>query len=321
LQDTSSKFIFGNLFFGNSFARKQETQARLSMPLNREFIGREYPSTSAAVTLEALQKYARAYNDDNPRYFDPSAPGGIVAPPMFGVAVMWMSVVGAVSDPKLGADLLRLLHAEQDMEFIAPLRPGDEITTVAKVASIEARPGGEAMALELNSRSGAGAPVLRTLFGIFIRAARRDRGAAGRTERPVSPSGDPILTVEQGIDSDQAFRYAEASGDRNPIHVDENVAKMAGLPGIVVHGLCTMAFASRVMIDGLCAGDPVRLKRLRVQFSRPVFPGQSITTKVWPITTKVWAEGERVGRSAYAFETYNPEGMAVIRSGIAEIAP
>ena len=48
-----------------------------------------------------------------------------------------------------------------------------------------------------------------------------------------------------------------------------------------MHGLCTMAFASKVMIDGPCAGDPVRLKRLRVQFSRPVFPGQRITTKVW----------------------------------------
>ena len=69
------------------------------MPLNREFIGREYPPLSATVMLEALQSYARAYNDDNPRYFDPSAPGGIVAPPMFGVAVTWMSVVGAVGDP------------------------------------------------------------------------------------------------------------------------------------------------------------------------------------------------------------------------------
>jgi acyl dehydratase len=289
-------------------------KARLSMPLNREFVGHEYPATSATVTLEALQKYARAYNDDNPRYFDPSAPGGIIAPPMFGVVVTWMSVVGAVGDPELGADLLRLLHAEQDMEFFAPLRPGDEITSVAKVASIEARPGGEAMALELSSRNREGAPVLRTLFGIFIRAARRDRGAAGRSERPVSPSGDPILTVEQAIDRDQTFRYAEASGDRNPIHLEETVAKMAGLPGIVVHGLCTMAFASKVMIDGLCAGDPVRLKRLRVQFSRPVFPGQTITTKVW-------SDGERGGRSAYAFETYNPDGLAVIRSGIAEIAP
>lgn len=284
------------------------------MPLNREFIGREYPPTSATVTLEALQKYARAYNDDNPRYFDPSAPGAIVAPPMFGVAVTWMSVVGAVGDPRLGADLLRLLHAEQDMEFLSPLHPGDEITTVAKVGSIEARPGGEAMALELNSRNRAGAPVLRTLFGIFIRAARRDRSAAGRTERPASPSGAPLLSVAQTIDRDQTFRYAEASGDRNPIHVDENVAKMAGLPGIVVHGLCTMAFASKVIVDGLCGGDPARLKRLRVQFSRPVFPGQSIATRVW-------ADGERAGRRAYAFETYNPEGMAVIRGGIAEIAP
>jgi len=284
------------------------------MPLNREFIGREYPPLSATVTLEALQKYARAYNDDNPRYFDPSAAGGIVAPPMYGVVVTWMSVVGAVGDPALGADLLRLLHAEQDMEFIAPLRPGDEITTIARVASIEARPGGEAMTLELDSRNHAGDPVLRTLFGIFIRAARRDRSAAGRAERPAAPSGDPILSTGQTIDRDQTFRYAEASGDRNPIHVDENVAKMAGLPGIVVHGLCTMAFTSKVMIDGLCAGDPVRLKRLRVQFSRPVLPGQSITTRVW-------ADGERKGRRAYAFETYNPEGMAVIRAGIAEIAP
>src|SRR6202035_4123730 len=217
-------------------------------------------------------------------------------------AVTWMSVVGAVGDPELGADLLRLLHAEQDMEFIAPLRPGDEITTVAKVASIEARPGGEAMTLELNARNRADAPVLRTLFGILIRAARRDRAAAGRAERPVSPPGAPMLTVEQTIDRDQTFRYAEASGDRNPIHVDENVAKMAGLPGIVVHGLCTMAFASKVMIDGLCGGDPVQLKRLRVQFSRPVFPGQSITTRVW-------ASGERAGRRAYAFGTYNPAAM------------
>ena len=206
------------------------------------------------------------------------------------------------------------------MEFIAPLRPGDEITTVARVASIEARPGGEAMSLELNSRNRAGAPVLRTLFGIFIRAARRDRSAAGRTERPVPPSGDPMFSVEQTIDRDQTFRYAEASGDRNPIHVDENVARMAGLPGIVVHGLCTMAFTSKVMIDRLCGGDPTRLKRLRVQFSRPVFPGQSITTKVWAIATD-GAGGERAGRHAYAFETYNPKGMAVIRGGIAEIAP
>ncbi|HTY54432.1 MAG TPA: MaoC/PaaZ C-terminal domain-containing protein, partial [Candidatus Binataceae bacterium] len=113
--------------------------------------------------------------------------------------------------------------------------------------------------------------------------------------------------------ADQTFRYAEASGDLNPIHVDENVARMAGLPGIIVHGLCTMAFTSKVIIDNLCGGDPARLKRLRVRFARPVFPGQTITTKVWQ-------DGATDGRRVYAYETYNPEGRAVIRDGVAEVA-
>lgn len=288
------------------------------MPLNKQFIGREYPPTTVTVTLEALQQYARAYNDDNPRFFDRTTLGGIVAPPMFGITVTWLSVIQAVGDPELGVDLLRLLHSEQDMEFLAPLRPGDEITSAAKVASIESRPGGEALTLELVARNRAGETAVHTLFGVFIRAARRDRGASvapGRgAERAAPPRGEPALNVTQTIDRDQTFRYAEASGDRNPIHVDEGVAKMAGLPGIIVHGLCTMAFASKVMIDGLCGGDPVRLKRMRARFSRPVFPGQSITTRVWPA-------GERAGRRVWAYETYNPDGFAVIRGGIAETAP
>jgi acyl dehydratase len=119
--------------------------------------------------------------------------------------------------------------------------------------------------------------------------------------------------VTQTIDRDQTYRYAEASGDRNPIHVDEAVAKMAGLPGIIVHGLCTMAFTSKVAIDKLCAGDPARLRRLRVRFSRPVIPGQTITTNVW-------AEGERDGRRIFAYETLNSDGHAVIKGGIAEVA-
>jgi acyl dehydratase len=282
------------------------------MPLNTACVGREYPPVTINVSLDALQKYARAYNDDNPAFFDATRASGIVAPPMFGVTVTWDALMKAMMDPDLHVDLLRLVHGEQDMEFPNPIRPGDVITARAKVLSIESKSTGETMTVELTAANQKGQPVQKTLFMIFIRGARNRDAAA--EPRPVEPDrGTPLLTVAQAIDKDQTFRYAEASGDPNPIHVDENIAKMAGLPGIIVHGLCTMAFTSKVAIDKLANGDPTRLKRLRVRFSRPVLPGQTITTKVW-------ADGARDGRKIFAYETFNPDGQAVIKGGIAEIA-
>lgn len=283
------------------------------MPLNRNCIGKEYPPITSPAALEAMQRYARAYNEDNPAFFDLQRPGGIVAPPMYGVVLTWPSLLAAVGDPELKADLVRLLHGEQDMEFLAPIRPGDQITSAARIASIETKATGELLAVELSAKNQRGAIAQRILFAAFIRGGGKG-GGAGKL-RPKEPArGEPALTAAQTIERDQTYRYREASGDLNPIHVDESFARLAGLPGIIVHGLCTMAFTSKVMIDRLGGGDPLRLKRLRVRFSRPVFPGETITTKIWP-------EGEREGRRVYAYETYNPAGQAVIRGGIAEIAP
>jgi acyl dehydratase len=283
------------------------------MPLNKACVGREYAPVTTSVTLDAIQNYARACNDDNPAFFDANRPGGIIAPPMFGVTVTWDALMKAMMDPDLHVDLLRLVHGEQDMEFPNPIRPGDVITAFAKVTSIETKATGETMTVELNAANQDRQPVQKTLFIVFIRGAR-NREAAPAEPRAIDPvRGEPLISVTQTIDRDQTYRYAEASGDRNPIHVDEAVAKMAGLPGIIVHGLCTMAFTSKVAIDKLCAGDPARLRRLRVRFSRPVIPGQTITTNVW-------AEGERDGRRIFAYETLNQDGHAVIKGGIAEVA-
>ena len=282
------------------------------MPLNKACIGKEYPPTTLDVTAEATQKYARACNDDNRAFFDAARPGGVVAPPMFAVVATWNPTMSAVMDPEAGADLLRLVHGEQDMHFLAPIRPGDRITARAKITAIETKATGETMTVELDAVNQDGVAVNHSIFSAFIRGGGR-RGAAPEPRSEEAPAhGEPVVTVSQTIDADQTVRYAEASGDRNPIHVDENVARMAGLPGIIVHGLCTMAFTSKVMIDSLCGGDPMRLKRLRVRFSRPVRPGQTITTRVW-------ADGERDRRRIYAFETVTAEGQAVIRDGVAEI--
>jgi acyl dehydratase len=284
------------------------------MPLNKHCIGRRYSAPPSGVTLEALQNYARACNDPNPRFFDPATQGGIIAPPMFAVVLTWLPLLSAMTDPELRADLLRLLHSAQDMEFLAPIRPDDVITSNAMIASIESAANGETMAVDLEAQNQRGEIVNRTTFTVLIRGRRESTVAAESRSAASAATQQPplVLSITQTIDSDQTFRYAEASGDRNPIHVDRNVARMAGLPGIIVHGLCTMAFASKVMVDNLCAGDPARLRRLTARFSRPVFPGQTITTRIWP------SQGP-VDRQIFSYETYNPDGLAVIREGLAEI--
>jgi acyl dehydratase len=280
------------------------------MALNKDLVGKQYAPAHSEATLEAMQNYARAYNDDNPAFFDAARAGGIVAPPMFAVVVAWPAILSVVGDPDLKVDVIRLLHAEQDMEFLQPIRPGDKITSIAKVSAIETKASGETLLIETNAGNQNGDPVNRTLFNAFIRGGGKG-GADARIAE--AAHGEPIAVVAQQIDKDQTYRYKEASGDFNPIHVDENFAKMAGLPGIIVHGLCTMAFTSKVMIDKLCGGDPLKLKRLKVRFTRPVLPGQMITTRVWP-------DGERDRRKVFAFETVNPDGRAVIRGGLAEIS-
>jgi acyl dehydratase len=280
------------------------------MPLNKDLVGKEYAPTTTEATLEAMQNYARAYNDDNPAFFDSKRAGGVVAPPMYAIVMIWSSIMSVVGDSDLKVDVVRLLHGEQDMEFMLPIRPGDKITAVAKVSSIETKASGETLEIEINARNQSGEQVNRTLFNAFIRGG----GKGGSDARVAEPErGEPIVTVAQQVDKDQTYRYKEASGDFNPIHVDENFAKMAGLPGIIVHGLCTMAFTSKVIIDKLCDGDPIKLKRLRVRFTRPVLPGQVITTKVW-------SDGKRDDRKVLAFETFNPESRAVIRGGLAEVS-
>ncbi|MSQ46789.1 MAG: dehydratase [Deltaproteobacteria bacterium] len=281
------------------------------MGLNRSFLGKQYAPQDYGVTAEAVLNYTRAYNDENPWFVDTSRAGGIMAPPMFGVVTGWLSIMMVMTDTELGVDVLRLLHSEQDMYFVRPLVPGDIITSVASIVTMTDEPAGESLTVEVQCTNQRGESVQRMLFTALIRG----RSARARKRTPVAeaaPMGEPLWRVRQTIDTDQTFRYASASGDHNPIHVDENVAKMAGLPGIVVHGLCTMAFTSKVMIDQLCAGDPRKLRRLRARFSRPVFPGQEITTAVWPVS-------DHGGANSYIYETYNPEGKDVIREGVVKV--
>jgi acyl dehydratase len=104
-------------------------------------------------------------------------------------------------------------------------------------------------------------------------------------------------------------RYAGASGDFNPIHIDEELAKSVGLPGKILHGLYTMAQVARAQTEA--AGGPERLRRLSVQFRGMGLPEQEIVVR-----STVREETEGIGLVEIVAEQ---AGSAIIRNAEAEI--
>lgn len=86
--------------------------------------------------------------------------------------------------------------------------------------------------------------------------------------------GDTFRSVRE-VDPFRPVYYASASGDFNPLHVDPEVGRAAGFRGAILQGMCTYSWAAEACVEYL--GDPARLRRLRVRFSRPVQPGDTVT--------------------------------------------
>lgn len=275
------------------------------MGLNKDLTGKNYPTKTFEVTADRIEAFARATNDDNERYL---ADDQSVGSPVFPIVSAFGSFMEAAMDSELGADLLRLVHGSEEHVLHKPIRPGDKLTVTPVLESIETKESGETFTVAAVQTNEAGELVAETRGTMFIRGSG-SRRAAVADARATEEDHEVLYEESTKVDEDQPRRYAEASGDHNPIHLDEATAKMAGLPGVILHGMCTMAIAAKAAVNGLAGGDPTKVKRVAVRFSRPVLPGQELTTKLW-----------RTGDDTYGFETYNSKGSAVIKAGEVELS-
>ena len=122
-------------------------------------------------------------------------------------------------------------------------------------------------------------------------------------------AGDEIPTVTVTPDRYLTVRYAGASGDFNPIHVDEDFARQVGLPGRILHGLYTMAQVARSATAA--GGGPASLKRLSVQFR-----GMGVPESELSVTGTVRSAQDGV---AIVEMSCSQDGKAIIRGGEAEL--
>jgi acyl dehydratase len=281
------------------------------MQFNLENVGKWSDESEFKVEADRAKAYAAATNDPIAQHTS-----GALAPPVFAVVPIWDAMGGAVGAVTPAEAFPFVVHGEQDIYIHKPIVPDSVLRSRAAPIGVHVKGSGTTVVSRTETRDESGDLVNEQYSVTFFRGITGGDGAGEAAPEHRFPeelrSHDPAAVVEQTFDLDQTYRYKDASGDNVPIHVDEEFAKSVGLPGIIIHGLCTMAFTSWGAVENLAGSDPARLRRLAVRFSKPVLPGQTVTTRFW-------GAGERDGRRVYAFETTNAEGEAVIKDGVAEI--
>ena len=232
---------------------------------------------------------------------------GLKAVPTMATVVAW----GA--GPPIGSmiNFLMVVHGEQKCEFHKPFPSEARITAEGRV--IGAYDKGDKGAVIYNEtvlKDAKTGEKIATLTGsTFARGDGNFGGPSdGAPEPHEVPTRAPDRTVEIATAANQALIY-RLSGDRNPLHSDPTIAKMAGFPRPILHGLCTYGITCRAVLQEYAGFDPAKIKSHQVRFSSPVFPGETVAVDLWQ-------DGDVISFEARVKE----RGVTVIRNGKSVLA-
>jgi len=227
--------------------------------------------------------------------------------PSFSIASVFefLAEVGMSSN----ADLSGILHGEQDIIFHNPIPIEGTLTTEGVITHMyDKGPGkGALVVAEADTYHSNGSKLFTNIFTIFCRKDGGFGGESGPSAVFELPDRDPDFEELTQSSSDQPLLY-RLSGDIFQLHVDPEFARASGFEKPIMHGLCTHGFACRAVIKHLFPGEPERMTRFHVRFSKTLYPGIPMRTQIWKTD-----EGKAL------FRTLNAENQeVVIDQGIVE---
>lgn len=193
-------------------------------------------------------------------------------------------VVGSGAGSAMGSigtfDPTQLVHGRQAVTLHGPIPPSGTATVTGEIAGMFDK--GKAAVVDMKTTATVDGEVLySTMSSLFIRGAGGwggERGPSGPQNVPPEREADHAVTYQTS--RDQAFVY-RLSGDRNPLHTEPSFAAMGGFDTPILHGLCTYGFTGRALLHTVCAGDPAAFGHIEGRFTSPVFPGESLTVRMW----------------------------------------
>lgn len=270
-----------------------------SESINRDMIGHKITRELGPITHEDIFSYAEATLDNPVRYRLKRC----IAPPFYLSRLVYPLFRYFLVHKDLHLNLLRLVHGGQSVEWLGQFHEGDIITVEMSIGDITDSPAGEMIDFRTTVYvKGKPVAVSSTVFIV------RRKGGRGS----VKPAADREPAVQKEIFrrsfrtvENQQLKYAEVSGDGNFIHTNRFLARLAGLPGTIMHGVCIAAMAANCLLDEVLNGDMTRMEKISMRFASPVLPGEEITVI-----------GYESGKSdTILFSAFNEKGRPVLKNG------
>ena len=241
---------------------------------------------------------------------DPLDPGALkfvyeraslVAFPTMAVVLGWP---GRMTDPAFGVDERLVVAGDLKVTLHRPLASMARLVSRPRVKEvIDKGPGNAAIILNTRDLSTEDGTLVATVDSSTF--ARKHGGFGGKVTEtpspPAVPQTPPPITCDLPTPPNLALLY-RLTGDENPLHADPERAKVAGFDRPILHGAASFGVAAHAVLRSAADYRPERLASIEARFSKPVFPGDTIRTEIWP-------QGDRV-----AFQCRVPSRDAVVLS-------
>jgi acyl dehydratase len=250
------------------------------MQISSDLVGLEFPVATQSWSSKDTMLYALGVGARPAEDLDFIYEGrGPKVLPTYAVIPGGVGLGGVMRTVEMRLEML--LHGEQSVELFRPLPPEGRVEVTGRITEVWDKGRAAVLGVESLARDADGA-LFRTHATLFVRGAGGfggERGPSGdESAAPPDRSPDRIATFETRPEQGAVYRL---SGDRNPIHIDPEFARMGGFDAPFMHGLCTYGIVGRALLRELCGDDPAAFRSFRGRFADRVMYGDTIVTRIW----------------------------------------
>jgi len=189
-------------------------------------------------------------------------------------------------EPDTGIDWRKVVHAEQSVQWHAPIPASGCVTARTRITGLWDRGEGRGAFLEHGREilDAADSRLLATVRQLSLLRGDGGFGEGGSDGAPAAPHPIPERAPDAVCDLPTLPQMAlvyRLSGDMNPLHADLDVAHAAGFERPILHGMATMGVAAHAVLRSVLDYQPQRLAAMRVRFTSVVYPGDTLRTEIW----------------------------------------